>query len=114
MKTTRQFRLVVLGAAFFAGSAAAQIAPANPAEKSSGSPSNEWSFSLGALGYLVPNDLSYGSPIFNADHKWLQTALDVQRGVSLGFAYRKMDYTTYIFNAGWADPTMVIALTYKF
>jgi hypothetical protein len=219
MKTTRQFRLVVLGAAFFAGSASAQIAPANPAEKSTGLPSNEWSLSLGAFGYLVPNDLSYGSPIFTADHKWLhlegrynyenqktgslwtgynfsaghklvleatpmfgvvfgnttgvapgyelslsykrvelssegeyvfdtrnsadsffyswnelmyspmewfhaglvaqrtrayQTALYVQRGMSLGFAYRKMDYTTYIFNAGWADPTIVVALTYKF
>jgi hypothetical protein len=43
-----------------------------------------------------------------------QTPLDVQRGVSLGFAYRKWDYTTYVFNAGWTDPTVVLALTYKF
>ena len=46
--------------------------------------------------------------------KAYQTRLDVQRGVSLGFAYRKVDYTTYIFNAGWTDPTVVLALTYKF
>lgn len=219
MKTTRQFRLVVLGAVFFTGSVSAQTAPANPAEDSSASPSNEWSFSLATFGYLVPNDLSYGSPILAADHDWLrlegrynyenqktgslwagynfsaghdlklettpmfgavfgnttgiapgyellltykrvelssegeyvfdtgnsansffylwneltyspvewchaglvsqrtrayQTKLDVQRGVSLGFAYRRLDYTTYIFNAGWTDPTVVLALTYKF
>jgi hypothetical protein len=219
MKTTRQFRVVVLGAVFFAGSVSAQTAPANPTEDATGPSSNEWSFSLAAFGYLVPNDLSYGSPTFAADHDWLhlegrynyenqktgslwtgynfsaghnleleatpmfgvvfgnttgvapgyelsltykrielssegeyvfdtgnsadsffyswneltyspvewchaglvsqrtrayQTKLDVQRGVSLGFAYRKMDYTTYIFNAGWTDPTVVLALTYKF
>lgn len=219
MKTTRQFRLVVLGAVFFTGSVSAQTAPANPAEDSSASPSNEWSFSFATFGYLVPHDLSYGSPTFTADHDWLhlegrynyenqktgslwtgynviaghelvleatpmfgvvfgdttgvapgyelsltykrvelssegeyvfdtgnsnesffyswneltyspgewchtgfveqrtrayQTGLDVQLGVSLGFAYRKVDYTTYIFDAGWTDPTVVLALTYTF
>ncbi len=219
MKTTRQFRLAILGTVVFAaGSASAQTAQAKPAE-APGSPSNAWSFSLAAFGYLVPNDLSYGSPIFAADHDWLhlegrynyenqktgslwagynfsaghnleleatpmfgvvfgdttgiapgyelsltykrielstegeyvfdignsadsffyswneltyspvewchvglvsqrtrayETKLDVQRGVSLGFAYHKMDYTTYIFNAGWTDPTVVLSLTYKF
>jgi hypothetical protein len=46
--------------------------------------------------------------------KAYQTSFDLQRGVSLGLAYRKVDYTTYIFNAGWTDPTVVLVLTYKF
>jgi len=25
-----------------------------------------------------------------------------------------VDFTTYIFNAGWTDPTVVLALTFKF
>jgi|SRR6476660_2478740 hypothetical protein len=32
---------------------------------------NRWSFSLTAYGYLVPDDTSYGSPIFTADRQWL-------------------------------------------
>lgn len=43
-----------------------------------------------------------------------QTPLDLERGVSLGFTYRKWDYTTYVFNAGWTDPTVVLGLTYTF
>lgn len=43
-----------------------------------------------------------------------QTTLDVQRGFSAGFAYKKADFTTYVFNAGWTDPTVVLALTFKF
>jgi hypothetical protein len=218
MKAIQKFGLIVLGAVLFAWSAMAQPAPANPGEPA-GPPSNEWSFSLSAFGYLVPDDLSYGSPTVTADHNWLhlegrynyedqetgsvwagynlsaghelelevtpmfgvvfgnttgvapgyelsltykrielssegeyvfdtrssndsffyswnelvfspvkwchaglvaqrtrayQTGLDVQRGVSLGLAYRKVDYTTYIFNEGWTDPTVVLALSYKF
>ena len=219
MKSPAQFGLVVLSFVFLAGNVSAQTVPANPREDSSGPASKEWSFSLAAFGYVVPDDLSYASPIFAADHDWLhlegrynyenqktgslwagynftaghalvleatpmfgvvfgdatgvapgyelsliyrrlelssegeyvfdtgnhadsffyswneltysplnwchaglvmqrtkayQTSFNVQRGVSLGFAYRKMDYTAYIFNAGWTDPTIVFALTYKF
>ena len=219
MKTSAQLRLVALSFALLAGNLSAQTAPANPARDSSAAISKEWSFSLATFGYLVPDDLSYASPTFAADHNWLhlegrynyenqktgslwagynftaghalvleatpmfgvvfgettgvapgyefsltyrrlelssegeyvfdtgnhansffyswneltyspvnwchaglvmqrtkayQTSLDVQRGVSLGFAYRKIDYTTYVFNAGWTDPTIVLAFTYQF
>jgi hypothetical protein len=219
MKIPPQFGPVVFSLALLAGSVSAQMAPANPARDSPATSSKKWSFSLATLGYLVPDDLSYASPIFAADHDWLhlegrynyenqktgslwagynftaghalvleatpmfgvvfgdttgvapgyelsltyrrlelssegeyvfdtenyansffyswngliyspvdwfhtglvmqrtrayQTSLDVQRGVSLGVAYRRMDYTTYIFNAGWTDPTIVLALSYKF
>lgn len=42
------------------------------------------------------------------------TDLDVQRGFSVGVAHKKVDFTTYIFNAGWTDPTVVLALSVKF
>jgi hypothetical protein len=42
------------------------------------------------------------------------TPLDVQRGFSAGVAYKRMDFTTYVFNAGWTDPTVVLALSFKF
>jgi hypothetical protein len=42
------------------------------------------------------------------------TDLDVQRGFSVGMTHKKMDFTTYIFNAGWTDPTVVLALSFTF
>jgi len=42
------------------------------------------------------------------------TSLDVQRGFSFGVTHKKVDFTTYIFNAGWTDPTVVLALGLKF
>jgi len=180
---------------------------------------NRWSFAAAAYGYLVPDDQSYFSPTFRADHEWLHlearynyedrqtgslwvgynlsfgdklvfeatpmlgailgnttgiapgyelsltyrkialysegefvfdtkndagnyfyswneltysptdwfraglvsqrtrayhTSLDVQRGLLAGFSYKKVDFTTYVFNAGWTDPTVVLALGFKF
>jgi len=43
-----------------------------------------------------------------------QTDLDVQRGFSAGVSYKKADFTTYVFNAGWTDPTVVLSLSVKF
>ena len=42
------------------------------------------------------------------------TALDVQRGVLLGFSHNHVGFTTYVFNAGWTDPTVVLSLAYEF
>jgi hypothetical protein len=42
------------------------------------------------------------------------TDLDVQRGLLAGVSYKKVDFTTYIFNAGWTDPTVVLGLGFKF
>jgi hypothetical protein len=42
------------------------------------------------------------------------TDLDVQRGFSAGVAHKKMDFTAYIFNAGWTSPTVVLALSFSF
>ena len=43
-----------------------------------------------------------------------QTALDVQRGFLLGFSHKRLEFTTYIFNAGWTDPTVVLAAKFSF
>jgi hypothetical protein len=43
-----------------------------------------------------------------------QTPLDVQRGFFAGFTYKRVDFTTYIFNVGWTDPTVVLAMGFKF
>jgi hypothetical protein len=43
-----------------------------------------------------------------------QTSLDVQRGFSVGVAHNHADFTVYTFNAGWTDPTVVLALSYAF
>ena len=40
--------------------------------------------------------------------------LDIQRGFLVGVSYRKVDVTTYVFNLGWTDPTIVLALGFNF
>ena len=37
-----------------------------------------------------------------------------QRGLLVGVSHRRVDFTIYIFNAGWTDPTVVLALGFKF
>jgi hypothetical protein len=39
-----------------------------------------------------------------------QTPLDVQRGFFAGISHKRLDFTTYVFNAGWTDPTVVLAV----
>jgi hypothetical protein len=40
--------------------------------------------------------------------KAFQTRLDVQRGFLVGVSHKKWEFTTYIFNAGFTDPTVVL------
>jgi hypothetical protein len=46
--------------------------------------------------------------------KAYHTDLDIQRGLFVGFSHKKVDFTTYIFNAGWTDPTVVLSLGFNF
>ncbi len=46
--------------------------------------------------------------------KAYQTEFDIQRGLLAGFSYKKVDFTTYIFNFGWTDPTVVLAAGVNF
>lgn len=43
-----------------------------------------------------------------------QTPVDLQPGASFGFAHGRWDFTTYIFNVGLDDPTVVLGLAYCF
>ncbi len=43
-----------------------------------------------------------------------QTGLDVQRGVLAGVTYKKVNFTTNVFNFGWTTPTEVLALGFSF
>jgi hypothetical protein len=40
--------------------------------------------------------------------KAFHSSLDVQRGFLVGVSHKKVEFTTYIFNAGWTDPTVVL------
>jgi hypothetical protein len=42
------------------------------------------------------------------------TPLDVQRGLFAGVSYRRLDFTTYVFNLGWTHPTVVVATAVTF
>jgi hypothetical protein len=46
--------------------------------------------------------------------KAYHTSLDIQRGLLIGVSHKQMDFTTYIFNAGWTAPTVVLSLGLKF
>jgi hypothetical protein len=85
--------------------------------------SNEYVFdtgdSSGSFYYSWPQ-LTY-SPIdwlrvgLVAQHsKAFHTSLDIQRGFFVGVSHKKVDFTTYIFNAGWTDPTVVLEVGVSF
>jgi len=85
--------------------------------------SNEYVFdtshSSGSFYYSWPQ-LTY-SPVdwfrvgLVAQHtKAYHTSLSVQRGFLIGFSHKALEFTTYIFDPGWADPTSVLELGVQF
>jgi hypothetical protein len=46
--------------------------------------------------------------------KAYSTSLDIQRGLLVGVSGKKMDFTAYVFNAGWTDPTVVLSMGVTF
>ena len=46
--------------------------------------------------------------------KAYHTDLDIERGVLLGISGKQLDFTTYIFNAGWTDPTVMLSFGITF
>jgi len=46
--------------------------------------------------------------------KAYHTSLNIQRGLLVGFSHKKWEFTTYIFNAGWTDPTLVFEVGVNF
>ncbi len=43
-----------------------------------------------------------------------ETGLDIQRGPFIGFTYKSITLTTYVFNADEQDPTVVVSLAVSF
>ena len=43
-----------------------------------------------------------------------ETPLDFQRGLFAGVSYKRLSFTTYVFNLGWTDPTTVFAVSFEF
>jgi hypothetical protein len=46
--------------------------------------------------------------------KPFQTQLDTQRGFLVGFSHKKAEFTAYVFNLGWSDPTAVLGVAWNF
>jgi len=46
--------------------------------------------------------------------KVYNTNLDVQRGPFLGFSHKDLSFTTYVFNLGWEQPTVVFEAGFEF
>ena len=87
------------------------------------STSNEYVFntthSSGSF-YYDESELKY-SPVdwlhlgLAAEHtNALHSTLIIQRGVLIGFSHQNLEFTTYLFNAGWTRPTLVIEVGVNF
>ncbi len=46
--------------------------------------------------------------------KAFHTSLDVQRGFLVGVSHKKWEFTTYVFNPGFTDPTVVLEVGASF
>jgi hypothetical protein len=46
--------------------------------------------------------------------KAYRTSLDIQRGFLIAVSHNRLEFTTYVFNAGWTDPTVVISAAFHF
>jgi hypothetical protein len=40
--------------------------------------------------------------------------LDVQRGFLVGVSHKNLEFTSYVFNVGWTDPTVVLEVGVSF
>ncbi|MGB8886467.1 MAG: hypothetical protein WCC87_07065 [Candidatus Korobacteraceae bacterium] len=50
-----------------------------------------------------------------AEHtKAFHTSLDAQRGFLVGVSHKKWEFTTYVFNAGFTDPTVTLEVGVSF
>ncbi len=69
-------------------------------------------FNWAQLGYAPFDWLSFG--LASQRTRAYQTGLDVQRGVFVGFTYKSLSLNVYVFNPGWATPTVVSSLAVGF
>jgi hypothetical protein len=43
-----------------------------------------------------------------------ETSLDLQRGLLVGYSGERLDFTAYVLNLGWDDPTVIMSLGVSF
>ena len=46
--------------------------------------------------------------------KLYETEFDIQRGFLVGFSYKQVDFTTYVFNLDASRPTVVLGISLTF
>jgi hypothetical protein len=64
------------------------------------------------LSYHIKDWIRAGAVIQRT--KAYQKPLDLQRGFLVGVSHKRANFTTYVFNAGWTDPTVVLTLGFEF
>lgn len=69
-------------------------------------------YSWTELGYAPEKWVRFG--LVAQRTKVYHTGLDVQRGVFVGFFHKRVDFTSYVLNAGWTDPTLVFEVGVTF
>jgi hypothetical protein len=73
---------------------------------------NNFFYNWAQLGYSPLDWLTLG--LASQRTRAYETGLDVQRGFFLGFTYKSVKLTTYVFNPGWETPTVVSSLAVSF
>jgi hypothetical protein len=77
-----------------------------------GSKKDNFYYSWPELTYSMLDWLKVG---LVAQHtKAFQTPLMLQRGFLVGVSHKKAEFTTYVFNAGFTEPTVVLEVGYQF
>jgi hypothetical protein len=73
---------------------------------------NSFFYNWNQITYSLLNWLEVG--LVTQRTRVYHTSLDVQRGVLVGFSYKKLHFTTNVFNVGWTTPTEVLSLGIHF
>ena len=73
---------------------------------------NNFFYNWAQLGYSPADWLAVG--LASQRTRAYHTELDIQRGLFVGFTYKSVKLTTYVFNLGWTTPTVVASLAVSF
>jgi hypothetical protein len=73
---------------------------------------NDFFYNWSQLGYSPLDWLTVG--LVAQRTRAYQTSLDVQRGFFVGFSWKSLTLTAYVFNPGWETPTVVGSLAVSF
>jgi hypothetical protein len=73
---------------------------------------NNFFYNWAQLGYSATDWLTAG--LASQRTRAYHTGLDVQRGLFVGFTYKKVKLNVFVFNLGWETPTVVGSLAFSF